>query len=137
MGKGHNISFRGRKARTPLVISMDDPDGYSRCDGCGFIINYRDRKKHMVYRGGTAPVWDGFFVCDVCDDVPNPAPQFSRLTLLPDPVPLDNPRPDTPTPAPSGFGYLVTETGLILNTLSNGDTWGGEAIITIPTEYYP
>lgn len=76
-------------------------------------------------------------VCSKCYDVPNPAPQFSRLTLQPDPVPVLNPRPDVPTPAPSGYGYLVTETGVMFNTLTDEDTWGGEFIETIPAQEYP
>lgn len=135
--RGHNISFKGRKPRQALVIDPADPYAVGVCDGCGFWINHKDLRKHMVYRGGTTPVWDGLLVCAVCDDVPNPAPQFSRLTLQPDPVPVLNPRPDVPTPSPSGFGYLVTETGAMLNTLTESDTWGGEFIETIPAQVYP
>lgn len=99
--------------------------------------NHSQLKKHMAYRGGSVPVWDGLLVCDYCYDVPNPAPQFSRLTLQPDPVPVQNPRVEVPSPSVSGFGYLVTETGEYLNTLTDEDTWGGEFLITIPAETYP
>ncbi len=89
----------------------------------------------MAYRGGTSPVWDGLLVCATCDDVPNPAPQFSRLALQPDPVPLLNPRPEVQTN--SGFGYMVTENGDYATTIGDEDTWGGDIGITIPTVLYP
>jgi hypothetical protein len=138
MSRG-NISFRGRKARQPMTVDPQDPYAYGACDGCSFWVQNRSLVKHMAYRGGTTPVWDGLLVCQACDDIPNPAPQFSRLTLQPDPVPVENPRPDVPTPAPSGFGYLVTSPAgnEYLVTLGDQDTWGGEFLITIPTPEYP
>lgn len=47
--------------------------------------------KHMQYRGGVVPVWDGFLVCDRCLDIPNI--QLARQVLQPDPLPVKNPRP--------------------------------------------
>lgn len=124
-----------RQKREATETNFWNPEGMGVCDGCAFWVNHKNLRKHMVYRGGTTPVWDGLLVCATCDDVPNPAPQFSRLTLPPDPVPIINPRPEQPTN--SGFGYLVTENGDYLNTLSDGDTWGGEFIISEPTPEYP
>lgn len=132
---GNNLSFRGWNARTPLVIDPQDPRAVGVCDGCGWWLNHQGLRKHMVYRGGAVPVWDGMLFCSKCDDVPNPAPQFSRLVLAPDPVPVLNPRVEQQTN--SGFGYLVTETGEYFNTLTDADTWGGEFIITIPVTVYP
>lgn len=125
-----NRSLR-RKVRKPLVIDPNNPYGIGVCDGCGFQQNHRHLKKHMVYRGGSNPVWDGLLVCDTCDDVPNPAPQFSRLVLFPDPVPLVNPRPDVPIPALSGYAYWVDDNGDFINTVDSNDTWGGEYVQTI------
>lgn len=121
-----------RRPRTPLVIDPKDPRAVGVCDGCGFWLNYKDLRKDMQYRGGSVPVWTGFLVCDKCLDVPNPAPQFKRLVLPPDPVPVENPRPEVPTPTLSGFNYLVTETGAYFNTLNSADTWGGDFFQTIP-----
>lgn len=126
-----------RQTREAIRTDFWNPEAVGVCDGCGFWQNHRSLRKHMVYRGGTVPVWDGFLVCATCDDVPNPAPQFSRLALQPDPVPVDNPRPETGAVAQSGFGYLTTENGDYINTLDDGDTWGGEFLITIPTPEYP
>ena len=86
MSKG-NLSFGGWRSRDPLVIDRNDPQAVGVCDGCGWWCNHSRLFKHMVYRGGATPVWDGMLFCSKCMDVPNPAPQFSRLTLAPDPVP--------------------------------------------------
>lgn len=126
-----NLSFRGRQQREPLVVDVNDPHGAGVCDGCGFWQNHYKLRKHMVYRGGATPVWDGLLVCASCDDVPNPAPQFSRLVLAPDPVPLLNPRPETSVVAQSGFGYWVDDNGDFINTLPSDDTWGGEFVQTL------
>lgn len=127
-----------RKQRKPLVIDPNDPRAVGVCDGCGFWVNHRDLRQHMAYRGGSVPVWDGLLVCDTCYDVPNPAPQFKRLVLPPDPVPVENPRVEQQTN--SGFGYLVISNSgdpVYLNTLDSSLTWGGEYIVTIPTTVYP
>lgn len=130
-----SISTLRRQARTPLRIDPNSPEAVGVCDGCGWWVNHRDLVKHMQYRGGSTPVWDGLLVCTFCDDVPNPAPQFSRLTLFPDPVPVLNPRLEIQTN--SGFGYMVTENGDYALTVGNDDTWGNEYGITIPTPVYP
>lgn len=124
-----NISYRGRKSRQPLITDPKDPRAVGVCDGCAFWVPHHTLVKHMVYRGGTTPVWDGMLVCQVCDDVPNPAPQFSRLALQPDPVPVLNPRPEQKTN--SGYGYWVDDNGDFVNTLADDDTWGGDFVQTI------
>lgn len=131
-----NLSFKGYKARQPYpVTDPSDPHAVGVCDGCGFWIEHRLLAKRMQYRGGTSPVWDGMLVCARCDDVPNPAPQFSRLALQPDPVPVENPRVEATVN--SGFGYMVTETGAYASTELEATTWGGSFGITIPTVLYP
>lgn len=85
----------------------------------------------MVYRGGITTTWDGMLFCSKCDDVPNPAPQFSRLKLYPDPVPVEFPRPQVPDPQDGGYAYWVDDNGALVNTQSDGDTWGGEFVQTI------
>lgn len=132
---GVNLSFRGWNARTPLVIDERDPAAVGVCDGCSFWTLHRDLRKHMVYRGGTTPVWDGLLFCSRCDDVPNPAPQFSRLRLDPDPVPVENPRVEQQTN--SGYGYWVDNNGNFVNTLSDDDTWGGQFVQTITNRSVP
>jgi hypothetical protein len=121
-----------RQVRKAYVIDATDPRGMGVCDGCGFWQNHKDLRKHMAYRGGSVPVWDGFLVCDSCYDVPNPAPQFKRLVLPPDPVPLEMPRPEVPMPTLSGYAYWVTESGDYVNTLDSTLTWGGDYVQTTP-----
>lgn len=117
-------------ARTPLRIDPNDPHAVGVCDGCSFWVNFLDLRQQMEYRGGSTPVWNGFLVCTKCYDTPNEAPQFKRLVLPPDPVPVLNPRVEQATN--SGFGYWVTELGDYVNTLDNALTWGGEYVQTIP-----
>lgn len=127
-----------RQARTPLVIDANDPKAVGVCDGCGWWVNHSSLLKQMEYRGGSTPVWNGFLVCTKCYDVPNEAPQFKRLVLPPDPVPVLNPRVEQATN--SGYGYLITSDSgdpIYLNTLDSTLTWGGEYIITIGTTTYP
>lgn len=121
-----------RQPRTALVIDPTDPHAVGVCDGCGFWVNHKDLKRDMQYRGGATPVWTGFLVCTKCLDVPNPAPQFKSIVLPPDPVPVDNPRPEVPTPSESGYAYWVLENGDYVNTLDSSLTWGGEYVQTIP-----
>lgn len=121
-----------RLQRKPLVIEPRDPRAVGVCDGCGFWVNHKDLRKHMAYRGGSTPVWDGLLVCDTCYDVPNQAPQFKRLVLNPDPVPVENPRPETPLPTLSGYAYWVTESGDYINTIDSSLTWGGQYVQTLP-----
>lgn len=80
-----------RKHREHLVQTMENPRASAQCDGCGFVVNHDTLRKHMQYRGGVTPVWDGMLVCASCDDVPNI--QLARQVLQPDPLPIKNPRP--------------------------------------------
>ena len=125
-----NLSFGGWHARTPLVIDPSDPRAVAVCDGCSFWVNRKDLSEHMVYRGGATPVWDGMLFCSKCMDVPNPAPQFSRLTLAPDPVPVLNPRVETSNAANTGYAYWVDSNGDYVNTVGDDDTWGGQFVQT-------
>ena len=129
--RGRNISFQGWNARTPMTVDATDPYAAAVCDGCAFWVRHRDLKKDMQYRGGISPVWTGMLLCSKCYDVPNPAPQFSRLTLFPDPVPVLNPRPEVPTPTLSGYNYWVDSNGDYVNLVDSNDTWGGDYVQTI------
>lgn len=73
-----------------------NPVGFAICDGCGLPTMYNTLRPHMQYRGGLTPEADGLMVCARCDDVPQP--YFQLQVLAPDPVPLQNPRPDDPGP---------------------------------------
>lgn len=77
--------------RQRLVQDMYNPRPSASCDGCGFAVNHDTLQKHVQYRGGVTPVWDGFLVCPSCWDSPNI--QLARQVLQPDPLPVRNPRP--------------------------------------------
>lgn len=94
-----------RKQRESYWNAYDrnNPRAIAQCDGCGFFVPHDNLTKHMRFEGGDVPVWDGFLVCPVCDDKPNPF--FKRQVLPPDPRPVVNPRPGQ-----TGFAeFLSTE----------------------------
>jgi hypothetical protein len=95
------------KSRAPIVINARDPKGVAVCDGCGFWTMHEHLVERKEYRGGTTPVGTGFFVCGVCDDVPNP--YFSKIVLGPDPVPLKNARPENLTLDPEPMQFIVSD----------------------------
>lgn len=80
---------------------------------------YDDMSWHEDYRGGLTPVRDGLRVCQNCRDQPQP---FFQLQVLgPDPIPLQNPRPDDNGEQPGlleledqgGFVELQNQLGVI------------------------
>jgi hypothetical protein len=115
-----------RKVRKPYKIDVNNPQAAAVCDGCGFQVNRSSLTKHMQYKGGMTPQWDGLLVCGTCDDVPQP--YFKRLVLFPDPVPVVNPRPEAIGATYSGYGYLVTENGQYL--ADGPDFWLAHNIVS-------
>ncbi len=58
---------------------------------------HEDLREQKDYRGGNVPVGNGMWVCGKCQDVPN---QYQKRQVLPpDPVPVQNPRPDDGSPS--------------------------------------
>lgn len=102
---------KGRKKRGKPVFEANNPRAIAICDGCGFLIQHTELREKRDYRGGSAPVGLGIYVCASCDDVPQP--YYRRLLLKPDPIPVQNPRPDyNPTYyvlGEDGVQRLVTE----------------------------
>lgn len=84
---------KGRKRRTQPKFDARNPQGLAICDGCGFLVQHNTLREQVDYRGGTTPVGLQIRVCQTCYDVPQP--YYRRLLLRPDPVPLQNPRPDS------------------------------------------
>jgi len=80
-----------RQQRKRIVYDWNNPQPPAACDGCGQTTLHSDLRKHLQYRGGVTPVWDGMLVCGRCDDIPNV--QLARQVLQPDPLPVKNPRP--------------------------------------------
>lgn len=88
--------------RTPLgrytKIRRSDPRAIAVCDYSGLFCRHADLVKQMAYVG-TGLVWNGFLVNKKFADKPNP--QTLAKILMPDPLPVFLPRPDTavdPTP---------------------------------------
>ena len=122
----NNSSGRRRRPASPVIVPFDNPQGVGVCDGCGAVVNYTILQPLYHYagtpRGGpNAPMYGpgggpggplvptGLKMCPSCQDVPNG--QFSPQVLGPDPVPLDDPRPEQPT-----VFYILTENNNIIAT---------------------
>lgn len=77
--------FHGR-----AITSPSSPKAYAICDGCGFLYNHNRLNWQYQYAGRQLQNLR-LLVCSRCLDVPQP--QLKSRTLPPDPVPIQNPRP--------------------------------------------
>lgn len=75
---------------TWVRIKPNNPDAVARCDRSGQLCNYNDLVKQMDYRG-EGLIWTGLYVNKYFLDVPNP--QSLNPVIMPDPIPVDHPRP--------------------------------------------
>ena len=73
------------------VTNPNNPRAFAVCDNCRFWYNH-DRLKWQREWAGTQIINKGFLVCDQCLDRPNP--QLKARLMPPDPVPIQNPRPE-------------------------------------------
>jgi hypothetical protein len=84
-------------------VDPQRPAAFAICDRCGFQYNHRDLKWQTQW-AGTQLVRTGHLVCPTCYDKPN---QTMRAKALPpDPVPILNPRPETPEPDMPGPDFF-------------------------------
>lgn len=82
------IITRGKYTR----VEMDNPLAVGRCDGSGFIGRHADMQRQMEFRG-SALAWTGFLRIPKFLDKPNP--QMMPPVTMPDPIPIQYPRPYT------------------------------------------
>lgn len=106
---------QGKKRRTKPKFDAKNPQGIAICDGCGFLVQHSHLREKKDYRGGTTPVGLSLQVCASCDDVPQP--YYRRLLLKPDPVPLQNPRPDSQDAQTNAQTTAANAFSLYLNQL--------------------
>ncbi len=86
-------------------IRPSNPRAIGVCDYSGMFCAHRDLVKQMEYRGNGL-VWTGFWVNKKFADKPNI--QMLAPIMMPDPIPVYAPRPDTavdPTPPPPNGVY--------------------------------
>lgn len=72
-------------------FDKDNPRAVAICDYSGMLCMHEDLVRQMEYRGN-ALVWTGFMVNKRFADKPNP--QNMTPLLMPDPIPVQFPRPD-------------------------------------------
>lgn len=106
---------RGKKHRTQPTFDAKSPRGLAICDGCGFMVQHTELRQKKDYRGGSVPVGLSLRVCASCDDVPQP--YFGRLLLRADPIPLQNPRPDSQDAQTNAQEAAANAVSLYLNQL--------------------
>lgn len=71
-------------------IDPDNPKAVAQCDLTGLLVMHEDLVPEMAYRGN-ALVPTGFLVYKDFWDIPNP--QAMTPIILPDPIPIQQPRP--------------------------------------------
>lgn len=105
-------------------VSARSPSSLAICDRCGFTYNRPDLAYQMQWQGMQLQNLN-LLVCKVCLDVPQV--QLKTIILPPDPVPVDDPRPERyAAMVPS---YLTTEDGSHMVTMS-GDNLVTEIRVT-------
>ena len=77
-----------------LRIDRNDPQARAVCDYSGIVCMHEDLIKQMEYRGNGLS-WTGFMVHKKFADVPNP--QNLTPLVYRDPIPIRNPRPQSPS----------------------------------------
>ena len=77
-------------------VDPRSPQAFAVCDNCGEWVNRVDLRAEQQWMGPELRP-TGFLVCDRCLDVPQQ--QFRTIIMPPDPVPVDQPRPEIPAPA--------------------------------------
>jgi hypothetical protein len=97
-------------------MSMKDPRGIARCDYSGLMVRHCDLQKQMQYRG-TGLVWTGLMVAPQFADVPNPQDLIPLIRL--DPVPLNNPRPDSQIDAQTTIASSTGEISIDVSIPAN------------------
>jgi len=113
------------KTRAAIDIDVRNPRAVAVCDGCGMWTMHDHLVERKEYRGGSVPVGTGLWVCGVCDDVPNP--YFSKMVLGPDPVPIQNARPESYALDPDEMLFIIADynTPIITGVNPQDDTNSG------------
>lgn len=94
-------------------VSQRRPEALGVCDQCGFTYNLRELKWQLQWQGMQLQRIP-YLVCDTCWDTPQE--QLRTIILPPDPVPVDNPRPENYTfEVPS---YISELSGVNLVTMA-------------------
>lgn len=96
-------------------VSASSPRAAAICDRCGFLYTHSDLRFQYQYAGARL-VNTQLLVCDRCLDEPDYFIRGQALALPPDPVSIENPRPDDPLSMFSVIGgqngtYLIAQNG--------------------------
>lgn len=92
------MAYANRAGRA--VTDSQRPQAHAICDSCGERYNRHELKAQFEYRGDSLED-TGFRYCWRC--ISDPQPQLKPVILPPDPVPIQNPRPEQ---AQGGLGGI-------------------------------
>lgn len=79
------------RAHGRYFVDQNHPRALATCDRCGFIYNHDQLRWEMQWVGPKLQN-QRFLVCDRCWDVPQE--QLRTIVLPPDPIPIQNARPE-------------------------------------------
>src|SRR6266496_1436586 len=84
------------------------PRAWATCDRCGQVWNHYKLEWQFEW-GGARPYNERILVCEYCRD--KMQEQFKAIILPPDPMPIENPRPEQYTMEMGVVGELDDQTG--------------------------
>lgn len=101
-------------------VSKTSPQAHAVCDRCGFTYNHINLKWQFDWAGIQLQN-KRILVCETCLDVPQ---QNGRRTIIipPDPLPIENPRPEAyGVEVPSFMGLVGSDESPAPNALTETD----------------
>jgi hypothetical protein len=101
-------------------VSSTNPQALAVCDRCGFTYNHVDLKWQFDW-AGTQLLNKRILVCETCLDTPQPNGQRT-IIIPPDPLPIENPRPEPySVEVPSFMGLVGSDESPAPNALTQTD----------------
>jgi hypothetical protein len=94
-------------------VDSTSPRAFAICDRCGFLYNHQNLHWQYDFRGRSLANLR-ILVCEICED--NPQPQLKPRIIPPDPVPIQNARPER---------YRQYETDVRITQGNSIDFWTG------------
>lgn len=113
-----------RGANGRAVVNPRSPQAFAICDRTGFRVQHNTLRWQFEWQGAQLQN-TRFLVRPESYDAPNP--QLRAYSPPPDPVPIQNPRPDTSEMVSSWTPYLTDEFGNLVT-----DEFGHPIVITQP-----
>lgn len=102
-------------------VNARRPSAWAICDRCSFRYLHSELTWAYEWAGSTLQN-QRILVCDICNDIPNP--QLRTFIPPPDPMPVQNPRPDLSDQGNPTF--LVDDNGVVMT-----DQYGNPIVVSV------